>query len=87
VTTSFDYDQQLNTLDITDPLGRSVESYELDLLDRPVKVTNVESQEMSIVYGVVKNHQGEIKVRSGVGKGTTFSIQIPLAPSINAHGS
>lgn len=34
---------------------------------------------LSIVYGVVKNHQGEIKVHSAVGKGTTFTIQIPLA--------
>ena len=42
---------------------------------------------LSIVYGVVKNHQGEIKVHTEVGKGTTFTIQIPLASSMNAHGS
>ena len=36
---------------------------------------------LSIVYGVVKNHQGEIQVHSDVGKGTTFTIQLPLAAS------
>lgn len=34
---------------------------------------------LSIVYGVVKNHQGEIKVHSDVGKGTTFTILLPFA--------
>ncbi len=41
---------------------------------------------LSIVYGVVKSHQGEIKVHSDVGKGTTFTIQFPLASSTNGHG-
>jgi len=36
---------------------------------------------LSIVYGVVKNHQGKIKVHSNVGKGTTFTIQFPLTAS------
>jgi len=36
---------------------------------------------LSIVYGVVKNHQGKIKVHSDVGKGTTFTIQFPLTAS------
>jgi len=40
---------------------------------------------LSIVYGVVKNHQGEIKVHSDLGKGTTFTIQIPLASSMHGH--
>jgi signal transduction histidine kinase len=36
---------------------------------------------LSIVYGVVKNHQGKIKVHSDVGKGTRFTIQFPLTAS------
>lgn len=50
VTTSFHYDQQLNTLVIRDPLDRAVEAYALDLQDRPVMVTNLEGQAMSINY-------------------------------------
>ncbi|MBU0678144.1 MAG: RHS domain-containing protein [Verrucomicrobia bacterium] len=48
----YNYDNQFNTLDITDELGREVEAYELDIHDRPIKVTNVESQEMTLVYMV-----------------------------------
>lgn len=33
---------------------------------------------LSIVYGVVKMHSGEIAVNSEVGKGTTFTVRIPL---------
>jgi two-component system NtrC family sensor kinase len=33
---------------------------------------------LSIVYGVVKNHGGEIKVDSRLGKGTTFVLTIPV---------
>ncbi|UCF99821.1 MAG: 4Fe-4S binding protein [Spirochaetaceae bacterium] len=34
---------------------------------------------LSIVYGVVKMHSGEISVDSDVGKGTTFTIRLPLS--------
>jgi RHS repeat-associated protein len=50
VTVSYAFDQQFNTLAICDELGRPVESYALDPLDRPVTVTNLEGQTMSISY-------------------------------------
>ena len=33
---------------------------------------------MSITYRVIKNHNGEIFVDSEVGKGTTFTIKLPV---------
>ncbi len=33
---------------------------------------------LSIAYDVVKKHQGEIEVMSTVGKGTTFTVRIPI---------
>ncbi|MBI5639684.1 MAG: GHKL domain-containing protein, partial [Nitrospirae bacterium] len=33
---------------------------------------------LSIAYDIVKKHSGEIKVQSEVGKGTTFTINIPV---------
>ena len=39
---------------------------------------------LAVVYGIVQEHKGTIKVYSGVGKGTTFDIYFPLMdkPSI-----
>jgi two-component system NtrC family sensor kinase len=33
---------------------------------------------LSIVYGIVKMHRGQITVQSQVGKGTTFTITLPV---------
>ena len=52
VTIAFGYDQQFNTLEITDPLDREVEAYQLDDLGRAVSITNVDDQVMSVDYGV-----------------------------------
>jgi len=32
---------------------------------------------LSVVYGIIKEHQGTIKVDSVVGQGTTFTIRLP----------
>ena len=50
--TEFAYDRQFNTLKITDPMGRAVESYKLDAQDRPVAVTNIQGQVMTVNWGV-----------------------------------
>jgi two-component system NtrC family sensor kinase len=36
---------------------------------------------LSISYGIIKNHQGEIRVKSEVGVGTTFTIELPVYTS------
>ncbi len=33
---------------------------------------------LSVVYGIIKNHTGDIKVSSEPGKGTTFEVCLPL---------
>jgi signal transduction histidine kinase len=34
---------------------------------------------LSVSYGIIKNHDGDIRVQSKVGKGTIFTIRLPLA--------
>jgi signal transduction histidine kinase len=36
---------------------------------------------LSISYGIIKNHKGEIRVKSEVGVGTTFTIELPVFTS------
>jgi two-component system NtrC family sensor kinase len=36
---------------------------------------------LSISYGIIKNHKGEIKVKSEAGVGTTFTIELPIYTS------
>ena len=41
---------------------------------------------LSLAYGIVRKHQGRIEVASEVGKGTTFTIVVPIEPVIEASG-
>ncbi len=35
---------------------------------------------LSVVHGIIRNHNGEIQVRSRQGKGTDFSVYLPVIP-------
>jgi RHS repeat-associated protein len=52
ISNGISYDNQFNTINLTDAKGRPVESYVLDLQDRVTSVTNLEGQTMTIAYGV-----------------------------------
>ena len=44
---------------------------------------------LSMVYGIVERHRGQLEIESAVGKGTTFIIRLPLAqklPTARANG-
>ena len=33
---------------------------------------------LSVVYGIVKNHNGDIQVSSTMGQGATFTVTLPI---------
>jgi signal transduction histidine kinase len=33
---------------------------------------------LSVAYGIIQEHEGSIYVKSGLGKGTTFQVKLPL---------
>jgi two-component system NtrC family sensor kinase len=38
---------------------------------------------LSVSYGIIRNHKGNIKVESEVGKGTTFSLELPAYKGVH----
>jgi signal transduction histidine kinase len=37
---------------------------------------------LSVTYGIVKQHGGTLAVKSSLGKGTTFTVTLPIEPKI-----
>jgi signal transduction histidine kinase len=54
------------------PLGEFSGAVEIDFSDQGTGLG------LSVSYGIIKEHGGEIKVKSKPGVGTTFSVIIPL---------
>jgi RHS repeat-associated protein len=64
-TTTFDYDPQMTTLHIKDPMNRVVEGYTLDAAGRVIAVTNIDGLTMTISRGVL-GMQKEVKRFDGI---------------------
>ncbi|MEZ4649854.1 MAG: cache domain-containing protein [Candidatus Eisenbacteria bacterium] len=72
---------------ITDS-GRGIPHDQIDRVFDPFFTTKGESHGtglgLSIAYGIVAKHGGTISVESEPGRGTTFVVRLPLAPSFFA---
>ena len=42
---------------------------------------------LSMVYGIIERHRGELDIESALGKGTTFIIRLPLAEAMSHHST
>ncbi len=62
--------------------GSGVSSEDIDKIFEPFFTTKSPREGtglgLSISYGIVKNHKGEIKVESREGKGTVFTVSLPV---------
>lgn len=71
--------------------GKGIPKDELDRIFDPFFTTKELGEGMglglSISFGIIKNHKGDIRVSSEVGKGTTFTISLPIRiPKGSDHG-
>ena len=68
---------------IIEDSGGGIPEENLDKIFDPFFTTKEEGEGtglgLSIVYGIVKNHDGRIKVHSRKGQGTSFILHFPLA--------
>ena len=62
--------------------GHGIEPAILDKIFDPYFTTKAKEKGtglgLAVVYGIVKEHHGEIKVSSEIGKGTTFNVFFPM---------
>ncbi len=79
-------DDKFVRIDIIDN-GPGISQENLELIFDPFFTTKETGKGtglgLSIVYGIVKKHSGYIEVESTIGKGTTFSVYLPVLKNNN----
>ena len=80
VTTSFAAD--FITIDISDT-GHGISESDIQKIFNPFFTTkeNGTGLGLSVCYGIIRAHQGELKYKSKIGQGTTATIRLPVAES------
>ncbi len=80
LNTSFKRKNRMVHINVTDT-GCGIPEENLSIIFEPFFSTKEESQGvglgLSVVYGIIREHQGSIYVESELGKGSTFTIRFP----------
>ena len=80
VTTNFDRENDRIEIHVSDT-GLGIPEDEVEKIFEPFFTSKADGKGvglgLSVAYGIIQQHQGEIHINSKVGEGTRFSIQLP----------
>jgi PAS domain S-box-containing protein len=80
VSTSFDRERDRIEIQIRDT-GAGIPEEDVEKIFEPFFTTKADGKGvglgLSVAYGIIRQHQGEIHIQSKVGEGTRFMIQLP----------
>ena len=83
VATSFDKDKDEVEIQISDT-GAGIPEEDVERIFEPFFTTKADGKGvglgLSVAYGIIRQHQGELHIQSKVGEGTQFTIQLPSGP-------
>jgi signal transduction histidine kinase len=81
ITTSLNRDADQLLVKVTDN-GHGIDKNNLSRIFDPFFTTKPTGEGtglgLSVSYGIIKNHGGDIAVESEIGKGSTFTITLPV---------
>jgi len=85
LTVTTDLDPQQNTVEVgIIDTGAGIPEENLERIFEPFFTTKEEGKGvglgLSVAYGVVRQHHGEIQIQSRVGEGTRVTVQLPAGP-------
>ena len=84
VTTNFDREKDRIEIQVSDT-GLGIPEDEVERIFEPFFTSKADGKGvglgLSVAYGIIRQHQGEIHIHSKVGEGTRFSIQLPPGPN------
>ena len=77
-------------LAVTDT-GHGIDPNDLNRIFEPFYTTKSDGKGsglgLSMVYGIVREHNGAVEVESELGKGSTFRIRLPMSPVRESEGA
>ncbi len=84
VTTNFDREKDRIEIQVRDT-GLGIPEDDVERIFEPFFTSKADGKGvglgLSVAYGIIRQHQGEIHINSTVGEGTRFSIQLPSGPN------
>jgi signal transduction histidine kinase len=84
VNTNFDREKDRIEIHVSDT-GLGIPEDEVEKIFEPFFTSKADGKGvglgLSVAYGIIRQHQGEIHINSKVGEGTRFTIQLP--PGLN----